>query len=247
VIGPRKGRDRSEEGEFMPTNSRSKTGDSIELAVQHRLVKALSHPIRARALMILAERVASPSDIAEELDESLGVVAYHMRTLEGLGCIELVRRAQRRGAVEHYYRALERPWISDEEFDAMPKALRRGLSSSIFKELANDVAVASKGEGLARSDHHMIRFPVLLDATAWGELTDEISALLERILELQTETIARTIESDSDDTTAAIFGLMLFERRVVEHDRRLKAAVAAERKPKGPDVEVGAPREKRKR
>src|SRR3989442_3066417 len=106
-------------------DSRANTGSSVDLAVQNRLIKALSHPIRSRALMILNERVASPSEIADELDESLGVVAYHMRTLEQLGCIELVRRAQRRGAVEHYYRALERPWITDEEFAQMPKALRR--------------------------------------------------------------------------------------------------------------------------
>jgi DNA-binding transcriptional ArsR family regulator len=230
----------------MPTKSHSRSAAGTDLDIQNRMIKALSHPIRARALMILNERVASPSEIAHELDESLGVVAYHMRTLEELGCIELVRRAQRRGAVEHYYRALERPWITDEEFEAMPKAFRRGLASSIFKQLAHDVAVASKEEGLARSDHHMIRFPVLLDQTAWSQLTEDITALLDRILELQTETMTRVIESGADDAAAAIFGLQLFERRVPEHDQRLKAA-AAERKPRGRDVEVGPVRDKPKR
>jgi DNA-binding transcriptional ArsR family regulator len=215
----------------MPSKTDTSAADvtGVDLAVHNRLIKALSHPIRTRALIILNERVASPSEIAKELGESLGVVAYHMRTLEELGCIELVRREQRRGAVEHYYRALERPWISDDEFAAMPKTLRRGLSSSIFKQLAHDVAVASKKEGLARSDHHMIRFPVLLDATAWSQLTEEISAILERVLELQTETMARVIESGNDDASAAIFGLQLFERRVPEHDQRLKSATAPQK------------------
>jgi DNA-binding transcriptional ArsR family regulator len=204
----------------------AETGRAFDLAVQQRMLKALAHPIRMRALIILNERVASPSEIAEELGESLGVVAYHMRTLEQLQCIELVRREQRRGAVEHYYRALERPWITDEELEQLPDAMRRGLSASIFKHLIEDVAHASTAEGLARADHCMMRAPVLLDQQAWDELKGLIDDLFERALELQAETMNRLIASGEDDSIAAILGLQLFERRTVEHDRRLKSATA---------------------
>ena len=68
-------------------------------------VKALAHPLRVRALAILTEREASPSELAEELDEPLGNVSYHVRLLHDLGLIELVRTTPRRGAIEHHYRA----------------------------------------------------------------------------------------------------------------------------------------------
>ena len=232
----------------MPTSDGAvKTGSAFDLSVQQRLIKALAHPIRMRALIILNERVASPSEIANELEESLGVVSYHMRTLEQLGCIELVRRAQRRGAVEHYYRALVRPWVTDEELGDMPAPLRRGLSAAIFKHLIEDVAVASKGDGLARSDHHMMRTPVLLDQTAWDELKEKIVELVERALELQAETMSRVIASGDDDSIAAILGVQLFERRVAEHDRHFKSATA-ERKPDSPiEVPLGETRKRGRR
>jgi DNA-binding transcriptional ArsR family regulator len=73
--------------------------------VDGRLVRALAHPLRVQILEILSERVASPTDLSAELGVDLGHVAYHTRTLDSCGCLELVDTAQRRGAVEHFYKA----------------------------------------------------------------------------------------------------------------------------------------------
>ncbi len=81
-------------------------------AIDHRLVRALSHPVRVRILEILSERVASPNDLSEELGVELSHVAYHTRTLGRCGCLELVDTAQRRGATEHFYRAAARTGLS---------------------------------------------------------------------------------------------------------------------------------------
>jgi hypothetical protein len=48
--------------------------------------------------------VASPRLLAERLGESLGGVAYHVRTLSGWRVLELSETTARRGAVEHHYR-----------------------------------------------------------------------------------------------------------------------------------------------
>ena len=90
--------------------------------VDPRIAKALSHPMRARILMILNERVASPNEISEEIEERLPNVSYHVRALLDLGCIELVDTAQRRGAVEHYYRAIVRPFFSDRDWKRLPRS-----------------------------------------------------------------------------------------------------------------------------
>jgi len=79
--------------------------ETIPEAIDGRLVRALAHPLRVQILEILSERVASPNDLSEELGVGLGHVAYHTRTLDRCGCVELVDTAQRRGATEHFYKA----------------------------------------------------------------------------------------------------------------------------------------------
>ncbi len=74
-----------------------------------RLAKALSNDVRAHALELLAEGARSPKQISVELKLDLRSVAYHVRVLKKLGCIELVETLPRRGAVEHVYRAAE--WV----------------------------------------------------------------------------------------------------------------------------------------
>lgn len=78
-------------------------------SVDPRLAKALSNSVRARALDLIAEGARSPKAIAIELGLDVRSVAYHVRVLKKLGCIELVETQPRRGAVEHIYRAA--PWI----------------------------------------------------------------------------------------------------------------------------------------
>jgi DNA-binding transcriptional ArsR family regulator len=90
---------------------------SKQATIDRRLIKALGHPVRVRALEILNERVASPSELAKELAEPLGNVAYHVKILEENDAIELVRTAPVRGALEHFYRARIQPWFSALELD----------------------------------------------------------------------------------------------------------------------------------
>jgi DNA-binding transcriptional ArsR family regulator len=77
-------------------------------SLERRLDIAVAHPLRARVLAVLEERIASPKQLARELGAPLGVVAYHVRVLRSLGLIQLVDVTQRRGAVEHRYTAIAR-------------------------------------------------------------------------------------------------------------------------------------------
>ena len=81
------------------------TQSSKKDSVEQIVAKAFAHPLRVQILIILNERVASPNLLAQELDQSLNLVAYHVRVLEKYDCIELVDTKQRRGATEHFYRA----------------------------------------------------------------------------------------------------------------------------------------------
>lgn len=83
------------------------------VSIDQRLAKALSNSLRAQALTLIAEGVASPKLIAESLGLDVRNVAYHVRVLKQLGCVELVETQQRRGAVEHLYRVTERALRKD--------------------------------------------------------------------------------------------------------------------------------------
>jgi DNA-binding transcriptional ArsR family regulator len=72
-----------------------------------RLLKALAHPLRAKALPLFAEGMLSPVQAAKQLDVDVSHLAYHIRVLRKLGLIELVETRQRRGALEHFYRATD--------------------------------------------------------------------------------------------------------------------------------------------
>jgi DNA-binding transcriptional ArsR family regulator len=193
---------------------------ATDLQVEQRLIKALAHPIRMRALTILNRRVASPTEIAQELGEPLGVVSYHVRILEELKCIELVRTTPRRGAIEHHYRAIERAWLSDEQVARIPPSLRRTLSGSVFAQLAEDVSVAGKTQGMDEIRHWMVRLPLVLDDKAWEELDGMLRKVLDRTLELQVEAAGRLVAAgDEAESRATILGLILIEREAEEHTR----------------------------
>jgi DNA-binding transcriptional ArsR family regulator len=148
--------------------------------VDPRLAKALSHPLRARILVILNEQVASPNEIAGMLEERLPNVSYHVRALADLECIELVRTAQRRGATEHYYRALRRPYFSDRDWKRLPRSVRQALVDVGLQLIWEDVAQAIEAGTLdARPDMHVSRSPLVLDEQGWGELRDVINRVVE--------------------------------------------------------------------
>jgi DNA-binding transcriptional ArsR family regulator len=147
--------------------------------VDPRLAKALSHPMRTRILTILNERVASPNEIAEMIDERLPNVSYHVRALLELECIELVSTAQRRGAIEHYYRAVTRPFFSDRDWKRLPRSGRQAVTDVVLQMIWEDVSEAIKnGTFEEKSDRHLSRSAFVLDEQGWGEIRDLLRNVL---------------------------------------------------------------------
>ncbi len=71
--------------------------------IRNEMVKALSHPTRLEILVALQGRVASPSELAQEMDASPDVIAYHASALVESGCLELVHVKPRGGTVERFF------------------------------------------------------------------------------------------------------------------------------------------------
>ena len=185
--------------------TKTKTG------VDQRLVRAIGHPLRLRLLTIFNERVASPSDLAAELGEPIGNVSYHTRILARLGCVELVRTKQVRGAVEHYYRAVVRPVFSDDDWAELPLSIRKSLAGAVLTEIADDMGASANEGGFDRDEVHLSRTPLTLDQQGWQELNELLQELVEQALEVQAKSAARLQSDGARDSDAAALVLMLFE------------------------------------
>lgn len=171
---------------------KTKKKDGVEQIV----AKAFAHPLRVQILIILNERVASPNLLSQELDQSLNLVAYHVRVLEKYDCIELVDTKQRRGATEHFYRATRRQFLSNSEWARMPESLRPGLSGAMLKSVFDDVEEAMKAGTLDEiEDRHLSRTPMVVDKQGWADVASLLSDTLDRVLEIQAEASARIAET----------------------------------------------------
>jgi DNA-binding transcriptional ArsR family regulator len=180
---------------------------SLDL-VDPRIAKALSHPMRARILGILDERVASPNEIAETIHERLPNVSYHVRALLDLGCIELVDTAQRRGAIEHYYRAVVRPFFSDRDWKRLPRSGRQAISDAALKIIWEDVSAALKaGTFENRPDRHLSHNDVVLDETAWKEVAKLLNGMITEVERIASASAARLKKSGDDGISTTVVAM----------------------------------------
>jgi DNA-binding transcriptional ArsR family regulator len=180
--------------------------------VDPRLAKALSHPMRARILTILNERVASPNEISEMIDERLPNVSYHVRALLDLGCIELVSTAQRRGAIEHYYRAIVRPFFSDRDWKKLPRSGRQAISDVGLQMIWEDVSDAiTQGTFETRADRHLSRSALQLDETGWKELSQLLAGVLDEAESIEARSAERIEQAPDEDGVPTRLVIMQFE------------------------------------
>ena len=176
-----------------------------------RIAKAYAHPLRIHILGLLDDRIASPSEIATEVNAPLTHVSYHVRQLAGLGLIRLVRTTPRRGAVEHHYTANIRPKVTDDAWGQIPEVVKKNLVAGWVQQTGAHVADAVKGGGFDRENAHMSRSAFDLDEKGFNAIAKELNKTLERIERIGAEAKAR-IEKDPDTATfRATTALMLFE------------------------------------
>ena len=170
-------------------------------AVDERLVKALTHPLRWQILEVLNRGVSSPREIAEELGAKLGDVGYHVRRLHELGVIELVRTEQRRGAIKHFYKANSRAMLDNDHWARLPKSARRQLTGQTLDAIWSHVRRAIKQSGFDRDDVHVSFTTFDLDDQGYADMVALVDATLERALEIQAEVMGRRAEGDDDGSS----------------------------------------------
>lgn len=91
------------------------------------------HPLRAAIVNAIADAGgrASPSQLADTLEQPLGNVSYHVRELQVAGILRPDGKTPRRGAIEHHYR-VDRAVASAaaRELEQAAKALHRAIDKT---------------------------------------------------------------------------------------------------------------------
>jgi DNA-binding transcriptional ArsR family regulator len=175
-----------------------------------RIIKALTHPLRIQILAALDERTASPSELADELKAPLGNVSYHVRQLAGLGLIKLVKRTPRRGAIEHHYKAVGRPQITDDAWAGTPATVKNAVVGAALGDLGTAVTAAAAAGGFSRADAHLTRTQVTVDERGWKDIDKELNATLARVQRIVDDSAKRLAKAGQDGEQSATVVTMLF-------------------------------------
>ena len=191
-----------------------------------RYAKALAHPLRVRILSMLEERDASPVQLAEHLDATLGTVAYHVRTLERLGLIEMVATHQRRGATEHVYAAREHPRFSSRAWAATHPMTKHMMIASALSQVGEVAAQSAAAGGFDRSESTLARETLELDDAGWSQLAEATRRWRDEAAGIEREAAARLAADGDHGVTRAALVMLLFEAATLFSDAGQSAASA---------------------
>lgn len=97
-------------------------------------LKALAHPLRLRLYRALYQaRTATASQLADQVDEAVSLVSYHLRKLAAHGVIEEADRQSADGRERWWQVALSSFSVRDQDFRDAPE---RAATYSAFTRLA---------------------------------------------------------------------------------------------------------------
>jgi predicted ArsR family transcriptional regulator len=182
------------------------TGESLN----RDLVMVLAHPVRVQALHILGRRgIATPKQIADEIGLTTGNVAYHVRELEKVAWVELVKTEPRRGATAHFYRATKKAIFTDEEWVTVPPQLRATIVGMELRETGKLLS-RSLGSGVfeERANRHHSMYEGVVDQEGW----DESMTILAKTMEQLLEAAAKSQERNSEERIPMVISIIGFEK-----------------------------------
>ena len=194
--------------DWMTATRAGQRGKSIEEVVAY----AVGHRIRVQILTILSEGVFSPDEIARIIGEPTNKVSHHVKELLDAGSIELAKTQQVRNTLQHYYRAVEMPFYSDEEIAAMTPQQRQ-VTIGLGLQCVMAEAMAAFWAGKMRSDPRVwiTSSWFNVDSRGRGEIADELAESWRRMQEIEAVSVNRCATSGEEAISVAV-SQMGFER-----------------------------------
>lgn len=197
----------------MSVTAKRSSKRTVEEAVSY----SVGHRIRIEILCILNEGVRSASELAKLVHQPLTTISHHIKELAESGSIELARVEKVRNTDQHFYRAVELPFVSDEEAQALPPEVKQEYAAVILQ------AITAEGLGALwagkMSNDPAVRMMwrwYSLDAQGRQELAEEQRASWERIQEIEARSVNRRVESGEEAVTTIAVTLGFERSRTVD-------------------------------
>lgn len=167
----------------------------------------IAHPLRSRCLNRLAERTASPAELAIEFRKPLSDVSYHVATLLKAGAIELVGERPVRGSIQHFYRAISTPIVDTPENAELSLEQRLDFARLTIQLATADATIAIDAKTLnRRPDAHVVRMPMVVDEDGWSEMAELYAEMVERLYAIRVASDQRLAKNSDGDGSAAAGG-----------------------------------------
>lgn len=179
------------------------------------LAAIVTHPLRRRIWYAMAgQRPISPRELADQLHEPVNDVAYHVRRLRDLGIIELAGTRPVRGATQHFYRTVQRPYLTNEEVAELDQDETIASATNILQiEFADAASSIEAGKLVERPEHYLFRMPTNLDEEGWQEFHAIFAETADRLFEAEARCVARRHEKgEESESVSVVAHLNLFER-----------------------------------
>lgn len=80
----------------------------------HEQLKAISTPLRTKILMNLVKKEYTGQQLAELLGITRNNIYFHLKELEKHGVIHIVKKEEKNGIVQKYYKAVAKRFVPDE-------------------------------------------------------------------------------------------------------------------------------------
>jgi DNA-binding transcriptional ArsR family regulator len=195
--------------------------------VDYAYMKALSKQERVEIFALICERVVSPKEIADELNEGLSQVSYHVKVLRECRLIVVDHEVPRRGAVEHFYRATTPTLIPPGAWNHLPPSVRNGVSMGILQEFFKDTSTAMEVGVFDDAPGELSWTPLILDPDGIEEFGKLARVFLKSVVELQAnvnQRIPPSKGSTSEAKTATVFLATFLSARDAKEGKRASAA-----------------------
>ncbi len=183
---------------------------------------AVGHYIRIGALTLLHERDFSAGEIAAIMGEDVKNVANHLRDLYDAGCIEFAGHSGEGNIRRAVYRAVARPFVSDETYRAMSIDERHDANNTVLQWILAECLSSYRNRKMDHDeDLCLISDEPNLDAegrrelrefliASWNGEAGEVLDAIGGVQEIEGRAANRMAESGEAGTTVVV-ALLAFE------------------------------------
>jgi DNA-binding transcriptional ArsR family regulator len=174
---------------------------------------AITHQARTEIHTILNEGPRSQEELTRLIRAPASKnIGHHLREMLADGSVELAYVKPVRNAFEHYYRAVEIPFYTDEEIAAMPPEAREAIAGVILEGVMSE-AMAALWAGKMVNDRRVWLSWRWFNVDAQGreDIADDQARHWERVREIEFESLGRCAKS-GEPTQSIVVTSLGFER-----------------------------------